>query len=252
MRYMSIPFLAPALVFFVLELLVLIPCLGKDGESESRQVRKLFLKRDEIAQIRTSVGIATIIQVPDRPTSVVLGDTNAFKVEYLDTAVTIKPLSFSSRSNLYIYTEGRRFNVSLVTTPQAGADYIVYLYADKQQATSTKIKWRNLGAKNGNSNLTLTIRKLGVIENNLLVDFLITARKEIIFAPEWIWILQNGKTVPINGLSLSGTKLSPKTAITGGLVIRKEDILSPASLSYELRLDAPIKIKLPGVASWMK
>src|ERR1019366_1555630 len=82
-----------------------------------QKVRKLHLKHDDIALVHTAIGIATIIQVPDRPTSVVLGDLSAFKVEYLDNAITIKPLSHLAKSNLYIYTEARRFNVSLATGP---------------------------------------------------------------------------------------------------------------------------------------
>lgn len=242
MRYLGIPLLT----------LMLVPWIANAGESASRQVRKLFLKRDEIVQVRTSIGIATIIQVPDRPTSVVLGDTNAFKVEYLDTAVTIKPLNHSSKSNLYIYTEGRRFNVSLVTTPQAGADYIVYLNAERPPLAAPKVQWRKFEAEKSNGSLKLIVRKLGVVGSNLVVDFSLTAKKDVSFGPEWIWVTQNGKTIPINGLNLSGTKLTPKAEINGGLVIRKEDVSSPTSLTFELRTGSPISIKLPGVASWRK
>src|SRR5690348_14383823 len=98
---------------FGLILIALIPAVAL---GEGHRVRKVYLKRDDIALVRTAVGIATLIQVPDRPTSVVLGDTNAFKVEYLENAITLKPLSRSAKSNLYIYTDARRFNVSLITS----------------------------------------------------------------------------------------------------------------------------------------
>src|SRR5690606_17824343 len=93
----------------------------------SGRVRKVEVKPDQIVTVRTAIGIATIIQVPERPNSIVVGDQSAFKVEYLDQAITIKPLHGSAKSNLYIYTDYRRFNVQLVTTSEPAADYVVYL-----------------------------------------------------------------------------------------------------------------------------
>lgn len=235
----------------LLSLMLMSSLANADGPN-SQHVRKLFLKRDDIAQVRTAVGIATIIQVPDRPTSVVLGDTNAFKVEYLDTAITIKPLSFASKSNLYIYTEARRFNVSLVTTAQAGADYIVYLNAEMSSPIPPREKWKTFFVEKNNGNIKVSVQKLGLIGNTLAIEFSLSAKKDMTFGPEWIWITQNGRTVPINGLNLSGTKLSGNTAIHGGVIIRKEDVIGPSPLIFELRTSSPIMIKLPGVASWMK
>ncbi len=231
---------------------MLIPWTTTAHGSTGHQVRKLFLEPDEIAEVRTAVGIATIIQVPDRPTSVVLGDTNAFRVEYLDTAITIKPLNFSSKSNLYIYTEARRFNVSLLTSSQANADFIVYLKSEKLVVPPLKEQWRKFEVKKNNGNLKLTVRRLGLVGNHLLVDFSLSAKKDITFNPAWIWLTQKGKTVPINGLNLTGTKLTSKNQINGGVVIRKEDVTGPAALTFELRADSPITIKLPGVSAWMK
>lgn len=88
------------------------------------KVRKVEVKTDQIVTVRTAIGIATIIQVPDRPNSIVVGDQAAFKVEYLDQAITIKPLHGGAKSNLYIYTDYRRFNVQLVTSTEAAADYV--------------------------------------------------------------------------------------------------------------------------------
>ncbi|KAJ8134321.1 hypothetical protein OY671_012466, partial [Metschnikowia pulcherrima] len=65
--------------------------------------------------------------VPAPPTSLVVGDSSAFKVEYLDQAITIKPSRANAKSNLYVYTDWRRFNVQLVTGGEGAADYVVYL-----------------------------------------------------------------------------------------------------------------------------
>ena len=84
----------------------------------SSRVKKVEVQKDQIVRVNTAVGIATIIQVPDRPNSVVVGDQDAFKVEYLDLAITIKPITPHGKSNLYIYTDYRRFNVELNSGPE--------------------------------------------------------------------------------------------------------------------------------------
>ena len=91
------------------------------------KVRHVNLKPDEITTVKTAPGLATIIQVPDTPTRLVIGNKSAFKVEYLDKAVTIKPLRSLAGTNLYIYTDHHRYNVKLVSTKKTLADYVVYL-----------------------------------------------------------------------------------------------------------------------------
>jgi len=239
-------------VCLFLILLSICPLFAHAEIASGRQVRKIQLKRDDIALVRTAVGIATIIQVPDRPTSVVLGDTNAFKVEYLETAITIKPLNHSSKSNLYIYTEARRFNVSLVTASQGAADYIVYLDSERQSLQPPKEQWQKFSVEKSNGALKVSIRRLGIVADFLALEFSLSSKKEMNFGPEWIWITQNGKTIPVQGLNLSGVKISPKIEILGGLMIRRGDLPNRDALVMEVRSSAPISIKLPGAGSWMK
>ncbi len=62
----------------------------------------MILKPDQIVTVKTALGLATIVQVPDVPTRLVIGNQSAFKVEYLDKAITIKPLRALVGTNLYI------------------------------------------------------------------------------------------------------------------------------------------------------
>jgi len=120
----------------------------------SQRVRKVEVNGDQIVTVRTSIGIATIIQVPDRPNSVVVGDQDSFKVEYLDQAITIKPLTSGAKSNLYVYTDWKRFNVELISGAQASADYVVYLTlpALKKKA-DPPIMWKSYRNSLKNENL---------------------------------------------------------------------------------------------------
>ena len=123
----------------ILILLLLIPvsAFAKD------RVRHIECKNDQIVTVHAAMGIATIIQVPDHPNSVVVGDQDKFKVEYLDQAITIKPLRAGSKSNLYVYTDYQRFNVQLLTGADPIADYVVYLENVKPRNKQSKpfLRW---------------------------------------------------------------------------------------------------------------
>jgi hypothetical protein len=221
-----------------------------------QRVRKLYLRRDEIAQVKTAVGIATLIQVPDRPTSVVLGDMNAFKVEYLENAITIKPLSRSSKSNLYIYTESRRFNVSLTTTPLLSADYIVYLEPERPPAAPEpepiRERWREFVTERESPDFRLRTSRVGTMNGFLLVEFTILAPKSSAFRPDWIWLKQSGKTVPIQRLSLSAIEATPDQPIQGLIAIKRTEVRAGPPVVLEVRAPTPIKLKLPEVRSWLR
>jgi hypothetical protein len=237
-------------------LALLLFCFGSQialaDESPSSRVRKLHLKRDEIAQVRTAVGIAPIIQVPDRPTSVVLGDTNAFKVEYLDNAITIKPLSHSSKSNLYIYTEGRRFNVSLVTLPIPSADYIVYLEPEISPPDPKREKWRDYSVEIKNRDFSVNVMRIGKSADFLMIQFQISATKSVKFKPDWIWLTQERRTIAIQDLNLSGLDVTERSPVGAFLTVKVSDLKTRTPIMLEVRSPIPIKIRLPEVRSWLK
>ena len=233
--------------------LVISVSVAQAVSSANPRVLKLRLKQDDIALVHTAVGIATIIQVPDQPTSVVLGDTNAFKVEYLDTAITIKPLGHSSKSNLYIYTEARRFNVSLVTAPQTAADYIVYLQSERPAKPVAQIeRWRSVRMERSNRLLKLSVQRLGIVGDCVTADFTISSKQDLKFRPDWIWITLGGQTVPIQSLTLSGVYLTAKTEINGALSIRRDELKARGPVTLEIRSPKPVLIHLPEGAVWMK
>lgn len=236
---------------FALWICCLCPIVRAEG-GDARQVRRMFLKRDDIAVVRTALGIATIIQVPDRPTSVVLGDTSAFRVEYLETAITIKPLARSSKSNLYIYTEARRFNVNLVTASQPSADYIVYLNSERPTTALPKESWRKFRVQNSNRSLKVSVEQIGKVGDCLGVRFSLSSKTKVNFGPEWIWTTQNGKTVAVQGLNLSGVVIDPKNEIHGLLTVRRNDLNGALPIMLEVRSPTPISVKLPRVDLWMK
>lgn len=224
------------------------------------RVRRVPVQGDQIVTVRTSIGIATIIQVPDRPNSVVCGDNDAFKVEYLDQAITIKPISSGAKSNLYIYTDWKRFNVELVSGSEAVADYVVYLDNPKNDpkppATPKKdsgIAWTNFKNILRNESLQLDVKKLGRTKDGiLLIEFGVTSKKKEPFKPEWLWLTQGNVTKPIHNLYLSALEVSSQTSLSGVMQLREIDLNNSEPMRLELRRNKLSYLTIMKASSWKR
>lgn len=243
-----------------LRLLLLVITFTMVSVNAKDRVRKLEVKLDQISKINTSVGIATIIQVPDRPNKVVLGNQDLFKIEYLDQAITIKPLSRQAKSNLYIYTDYRRFNVELISGDQSLADYVVYLEDEKPKFISLKkndvvekIKWKKFFKTLKNESLHLETRRLGFNSNGVIfLQFTINSKKEVEFKPEWIWITQNGVTVAIHNLFLSNLKIAKGKSINAVLQLKVSEVNPDLPIRLEMRKERTSYLTIQKIASWKR
>lgn len=215
------------------------------------RVRTVEVKKDQIVTVRSALGVATIIQVPDRPNSLVVGDQNAFKVEYLDQAITIKPLHGNARSNLYIYTDYRRFNVQLVTTNESLADYVVYLENPQEKVKSSAIGWQNYRNHLKNESLILETKRLAkTADGVLLIEFEVRSETREKFRPDWLWITQEGKTRPIHNLALSAQELNPGRPVKGLIQVLRADVSTAESLRVELRRKKTSYLTIPKGVVW--
>ena len=212
-------------------------CLSFLTSTESKAgVRHISTKKDQIITVRTALGIATIVQVPDRPTSVVIGDQASFKVEYLDKAITIKPLIAGARTNLYVYTDWQRYNIKLIPTTKTSADYVVYIKPRILKKKPNKINWSKFRNHLKNEKIKLSVSKLGNSQNGLyLIDFNLISKKKENFKPEWIWLTQNGKTIPIHRLFIDELKLRPGKKVSGLILAKRNDLSRSSPIRVELR-----------------
>lgn len=232
--------------------------------AQGARVKKLELAADQIAEVKTALGIATIIQVPDIPNSVVVGDSEAFKVEYLDQAITIKPLHSAAKSNLYIYTDYRRYNVQLVSAPQTEANYIVYLEPAKSLAKKEKpirtvepylseIRWWKFVNSLKNDDIEVFINRVGSSANSVaLVEFTIKSKKPVEISPASISLKQNGKIVTIHNLFLSGLKVTPQNQLTGTIEILKSELKESVPIRFEIQRKKTSYLTIQEVATWEK
>lgn len=225
------------------------------NSNAAQRVRRVEVQGDQIVTVRTSIGIATIIQVPDRPNSVVVGDQDSFKVEYLDQAITIKPLTSGGKTNLYVYTDWKRYNVELISGHGETADYVVYLDNPKKKAEinsdKSLISWTPFRNSLRNENLTLETKRLGRAKDGiLLVEFNVRTSKRDKFNPEWLWITQGGEIKPIHNLFLSHLDVAPVSSIQGVLQLRRDDVAINEPIRIELRRNKTSYLTLSKVSVW--
>lgn len=215
------------------------------------RVRKVEVTQDQIVTVKTALGIATIIQVPDRPNSIVVGDQAAFKVEYLDQAITIKPLRGGANSNLYVYTDYRRFNVQLVTGAESSADYVVYLDNPREKPEKSDFRWMNVKRSLENEGLRLTVNRVARTRDGmLLLEFDLISEKNQRLDPKWFWLKQGGVTRPIQNLFLSNLSVHANAPVSGTLQILRSDVNENESMRIELRRKKISFLTIPKVAAW--
>lgn len=217
-------------------------------------VKKIEVKVDELTTIHTAVGIATIIQLPEPIQGVIIGDLGAFKIEYLDKAITIKPLRLGARTNLYITTPSRRFNVRLVTQNQDASDYVVYLSA-KEQKEKSVITWRQFKRLAKTNSLSVELKRVGRTKDGfLLIDFLLKTSEsnKNKVDPESIWLKQGKDSKIINGLFLSSEYVDAKNPLQIVMTLNQNDLISEIPASIEIKGINSVSIEIPKEALWRK
>ncbi len=235
---------------FFIWILVLAFSVASDA---AERVRHISVANDQIITVKTAIGIATIIQVPDRPNSIVVGDQESFKVEYLDQAITIKPLHAGARSNLYIYTDWRRYNVQLVTGQEPIADYVVYLNTLKEKSREPKSStiWTKLNRSCKNNFILLEVDRVGrTKEGILLIEFTISSSQKEKLNPSWFWMTQNSITKPIHNLILSSLDIRPSERAQGMIQILRSDLDEAKPFRIEMRRTKTSYLNIPKVTSW--
>jgi hypothetical protein len=231
-----------------MKIIIIILSLFLKVNSLAAPVRTAQLSPDGILNINTALGIATIIQLPETIQSVIIGDQSGFKVEYLDKAVTIKPLRWGAKTNLYLVTEKRRYNLRLQTLKQETADFIVYVQNPKEEV---QVIWRSFEKKVQTDYYTFEITRIGKSKAGFIIlDGKIKAKENHTIKPEQFWILQNKESRVINGLYLSSLKVTPKYPLEFGISLATTDLDSKFPITLELRTEPPLVIDIPEERLW--
>ncbi len=213
------------------------------GGSAYAHVKATYPKVDELLNIKTAIGIATIVQVPEPIQSAIIGDQSGFKGEYLDRAVTIKPLRHNAKTNLYLVTEKRRYNLTLVPSAQNQADYVVYI---KEKVVAPSVKWQDFVREVKSENLSLKINRVGISNDGaVLLDGLVSSKTTEYIKPQNVWIYQGTTSRVINSLFLSDRKVTRHRPARFALSVLKSEFDMKSALTLTLKNEKPLSVELP-------
>lgn len=67
----------------------------------------------------------TVLDFPSEPEKVILGTKGSFSIEYIRSDLAISPTTMYSKSNLFVYLQGRRFALDLSTTATGVTLYFI-------------------------------------------------------------------------------------------------------------------------------
>ncbi|HLB59835.1 MAG TPA: TrbG/VirB9 family P-type conjugative transfer protein [Bdellovibrionota bacterium] len=192
-----------------------------------------------ISTIHTSVGYTSLIELPDRPRNVVIGDQDAFKVEFLGNTLAVKPLMSGVRTNLFIFTESDRFNCTLVSGSTSQVDYIVRL-----ESNTPEVVRLNLLKTNGLYSVQLFDLKRGrrTAINTLRFKIINDTDSKILLDPYQINILLKNRPLPIESIFLESKSVKPHQAIEGNIVFKNE---SREKIVFEMTPQNQGQIRLP-------
>jgi Conjugal transfer protein len=231
--------------------------------SEAKPTRTVVLDDNEVAVIRTEIGYSTIIQFDSKPTSAVLGDQDAFKVEYVGNSLTVKPVMPSSRTNLFAFTDYDRFNFKLETTRGADVDYLVKVKRKRsvpvpdfssggpaEEAPHLAKKRLNLSSKA--QGLTVSVSEVAYSKPDgvFVVSFALgldskSSAKPLVFEPGDIEVSQGKNSIAIENLYLESLALIPRKKVQGKLLIRESSITVGNSVTFRFSPSVFSKGKKP-------
>lgn len=108
------------MIFLIKTILSL--CISPMVYAENVKTIKLCEKNVALVNISTK---GTVLDFPSEPEKVVLGTKSSFSIEYIKNDLAISPTSVSSKSNLFVYLQGRRFNLDLRSLPNGTTLYYI-------------------------------------------------------------------------------------------------------------------------------
>lgn len=207
-----------------------------------------------MTQIFVSPRFSTLIKFDAHPEPGLIGDQDAFKVEYMRNMVAIKPLVSKGKTNLFLFTKEGQFNFQLVAGT-ANHDNIVYvqravapvsaknlnvervvvvddLLTKKIGKTATALgmvlKLESVATPMSRSTVVLRFSVEQKFSENKKSEFVTLNRKRLS-------VTQGKMPLPIENTYLENSRPSTNTLLTKGLILLRTDRLKK-NASVDLRI----------------
>lgn len=189
---------------------------------QASQVKEMKLKSSDVGIINTALGYSTVLQLSQKPLNVVLGDQSSFRVEFINDSITLKPLRAGAKTNIFIFTDNDRFNLTVKAGPIALVDYVVRIrrvYVDPLQTTQLNQFIYEKGLK---FKLIRTTDK----GPDVFLDFIIeNHRKDSVrLRTDQFRVVAEGLPQQIRSLYLDSPTIKSGSALSGTLLFPKKNL----------------------------
>lgn len=232
--------------------------------------RTVQMKEGEMTPIYVSPKFSTILQFDAHPEPGLIGDQDAFKVEYMRNLVAIKPLMSRGKTNLFIFTKEGQFNFQLISSNDHH-DNIVYVKragnnAPEKLLTTERIvmiddlitRRLNKVVKSKNAKLTIESVATPKSKSTLVIKFELERRqigKEELFkiAKENVSIKQKTMILSIENIYLENSRPEKTIYRTKGLLLLRAEGVAPTTpLDFSLDLGKNDVLTLQIKADFLK
>jgi hypothetical protein len=199
-------------------------------------VREVVASNRSLTPIHTALGFSTILEFPGKPISAVLGDQDGFKLEYVGSSITLKPLVPNAKSNLFVFTDTGRYNFSLASGPAGAVDYIVSIRPSSEPTKPGEAKSVEPylvirpGKKSSVLGITLSVDRIKLARNTndprsaSLIEFqAITKTKPYALKASSFGVRQGGKYLDIESIYLGSLALLPGVPVDGVIAVLNQD-----------------------------
>lgn len=233
--------------------MILIMILASSSAFALSKSRRITTSNDEVSEVKTALGIATKVILPENPNSPpIIGDMGAFRVESIDKGYAIKPLRYGAKTNLFINTDSRSYSVKLSVANQDMADYIVYL-SSKDINIKNQIVWRDFKRKIKSENISIETKRIGKSKDGFVIlEFLLTSKMKNFIEPEWFWLKQGNESKTIHSLILSSREIDSDKSVVAALTLDPRDLSSELSAILEIRYRQGANLEIPREFLWRK
>lgn len=231
---------------YILSFLIL--CLIS-GKTYAKRIKDHHLKKDTITNVYTAPGYTTLIELPTKPTRVVVGDQNSFKIEFVGKNLAVKPLAENIRTNLFIFTKDKQFQCTLISGPVSKLQYLVRL-----NNKTAQIKNITLTRKRKQVHLRLHQYKRFNGSRRREIKFEIQNRRKeaITVNPKHFNIRANKKLLPISSIYIDKFDIPPGESVSAKIVFIKGNSKHKESIQFIISLNDNELLTYPFVGRYFQ
>ncbi|MDZ4083380.1 MAG: TrbG/VirB9 family P-type conjugative transfer protein [Bdellovibrionales bacterium] len=189
----------------------------------------MLISENEVAAVKVGIGFSTLLQFETRPSQVIVGDQDSFKVEYIGDAIAIKPLMSGVATNLFVVTQAGKFNFRISAVRGLEPDYVLRIKRKSEDLApgSTALQTRLSNSQLSKNGLTLSLKSVASTQSNSVLIFSFDVKsmdRQRSFEPGDFEIIQGDRSISIESIYLDRILLKRGELLNGMILIRRSAV----------------------------